>query len=564
MAKNKKVGVATGKPDTGDPLVEGIVLNLGDDLVSAKRSAALKMLLEESEALSKFAAAYGNPSAKPFGKGSPDLMLRFAGSSRIPVEKAWELVHQLREHRLVADAEPAVSFDAQVQPPGMTISSIGDDKHLCESDPQTWSLAAAGVQRAWSASTARGAGILIGHPDTGYTDHQELVEGDLRVELGYNFEDERKDPRDSLKNSSVKFDAPGHGAATASVIMSPKHPADPSKAVVGSAPDAALVPLRVSDSVLHFSFANLARALYWARDTDCHLVSMSLGGPWAGRALGRAVDQVIDDGLILLSAAGNVWPWVVFPAKFDRVIAVAATNALDKPWKKSAKGSAVDVSAPGESVWRARSMLVDKKPVFDIARSSGTSYAVATTAGICALWMSHHGAKNLRKRYGGRLAAVFHHVLKTSGVRTPKGWDTSEYGTGIVDAEKLLAAPLPELPPAGAVRASILSVDRGSQAMAWSRLQFYFPELSPDELARAVLPMFGKKSVVAALRIADVIDEVEFHVATNPEVRASVLAAATRKQGGASMLSVRKSKTGPVTKTLRSVGSKRLRSMTAA
>jgi hypothetical protein len=321
--------------------------------------------------------------------------------------------------------------------------------------------------------------------------------------------------------------SPGHGTATASVIMSNDAPAP---GVFGAAPDVQLVPYRVSDSVVHFDFTNLTQALYRARDDNCDLISMSLGGPWAGRALGRAVDTLIDADVILLAAAGNVWPWVVYPAKFDNVVAVAASNAIDKPWKDSASGDAVDISAPGESVWRAFSEKVDGAMQFSVAPSSGTSYAVATTAGTCALWLAKHGRTALRAKYPGRVAAVFLNLLKTSGFRSVPGWKTSNYGPGILDATALLAAPLPLQPPVIVSRPHA-AIAPSQRSYAWARLQPFFPELSPEELARAVVPGFGKRAPVAAKRLADVIDEVEFLVATDPAVRASVIAAAQPKRG---------------------------------
>jgi hypothetical protein len=304
----------------------------------------------------------------------------------------------------------------------------------------------------------------------------------------------------------------------------------PAPGVFGAAPDVQLVPYRVSDSVVHFDFTNLTQALYRARDDNCDLISMSLGGPWAGRALGRAVDTLIDADVILLAAAGNVWPWVVYPAKFDNVVAVAASNAIDKPWKDSASGDAVDISAPGESVWRAFSEKIDGAMQFSVAPSSGTSYAVATTAGTCALWLAKHGRAGLRAKYPGRVAAVFMNLLKTSGFRSVPGWKTSNYGPGILDATALLAAPLPLQAPVIVSRPHA-AIAPSQRSYAWARLQPFFPELSPEELARAVVPAFGKRAPVAAKRLADVVDEVEFLVATDPSVRASVIAAAQPKRG---------------------------------
>ena len=76
----------------------------------------------------------------------------------------------------------------------------------------------------------------------------------------------------------------------------------------------------------------------------------------------RAIQRALDAGTIVLAAAGNEVGFVVFPAAFDEVIAVAASNIRDEPWSGSSHGPAVDITAPGESVWRARTARESQRP----------------------------------------------------------------------------------------------------------------------------------------------------------------------------------------------------------
>ena len=105
------------------------------------------------------------------------------------------------------------------------------------------------------------------------------------------------------------------------------------------------------------------RGIYHAIDERAHVISMSLGGPFYSRTLDTAINAALDRGIVVIAAAGNVWPWVVYPAKFDKVIAIAASNCVSKPWRKSARGNAVDIAAPGESVWRAKAKKSSSKPL---------------------------------------------------------------------------------------------------------------------------------------------------------------------------------------------------------
>ena len=207
----------------------------------------------------------------------------------------------------------------------------------------------------------------------------------------------------------------------------------------------------------------LRQAIDHATAHGAQIVSISLGGPLPGFGTERAIARAVAAGTIVLAAAGNEVGFVVFPAAFEQVIAVAASNVRDEPWTGSSRGPAVDITAPGESVWRAE--VTRQSPgqmAFSVARGNGTSFAVATTAGVAALWVSFHGWTNLVRRFGaGAIARVFKQLLQAS-CRTPRGWKAGEYGPGIVDARRLLAAPLPDTAPArklSDVRRAAVAVD---------------------------------------------------------------------------------------------------------
>ena len=518
-----KKSAAASPPTKYD--VHGIILDLGEALPAAERTQMLAQLRVEVPAF----AALTTPasSATPLGEGASDVLVVFPAGKRITIAQAWNAVHALLQHPLVADAEPAVGYTIAPAPPAVAARlSGGDDIHLPGSFPREWSTEAVRAQVARTQFSVTGAGVRVGHPDTGYTAHPQIAGPRLRIGDGYDFVDDVADPRDAMSGMH-----PGHGTATGSVIFS-----DSAPALFGIAPGAELVPMRVSNSVIHFNFSNVVQALYRARDRGCHVVSMSLGGPWAGRSLSRAADQLVAEGMILLAAAGNHTQMVIFPALLDSVIAVAASNADSKPWRGSASGSAVDITAPGEPVWRAYAFKKNGVLQFDTQRSSGTSYATATAAGVCALWLQHHGVDVLRARYGGRLAKVFTDLMKAH-CRSVTGWNAQRYGQGIVDAVGLLAATLPMYGGA-AVRSAQRAPTRTSAASDWTRLQPYLPELSAKQLAAAATKMFGTvkadaqrsaRGSVAPLPPPSLIDEIVFYVATDEAVRAAFLAA-----GGAS------------------------------
>jgi thermitase len=136
--------------------------------------------------------------------------------------------------------------------------------------------------------------------------------------------------------------------------------------------------------------------------------------------------------VLVLCAAGNQVGFVVFPAAYEEVIAVAASTVDDEIWSGSCRGPAVDITAPGASVWRAEVDTSTGTVQHVVKRGDGTSFAVAGTAGVAALWLSFHKRSALIEKYGkDRLASIFKQLLQST-CRTPNGWDTGSFGAGIV------------------------------------------------------------------------------------------------------------------------------------
>ena len=327
-----------------------------------------------------------------------------------------------------------------------------------------WALAAMRVPAAWAFSVQsgrpdRGRGILVAQPDTGVAEHHELRDA---VDRGRAWDvlDDDADPTDPL--DALPGTTPGHGVATASVLAS-RGGVEPGGLgtsapgrVTGSAPEALIVPIRCIRSVVRVRQSSVARAVEHARRQGCHVITMSLGG-LPSPALATAIRRAVDDNLIVLAAAGNCVQWVVWPARYDRCLAVGGTNVESAPWKGSSHGPDVDVSAPAELVWRAK-RRAPADPLDEIDPGQGTSFAVALTAGVAGLWLAHHGRDALVASLapGERLQDRFRAQVRRTA-RRPGGWNAREYGAGIVDAEALLRAGVgtpapPALESAGAAR----------------------------------------------------------------------------------------------------------------
>ena len=379
--------------------------------------------------------------------------------------------------------DPAPDLPAE---PGLRAADASS-QHLPGTDVPTWALDNIRCRDAWTVppgSAAMGAGIVIGQPDTGFTDHPELGDNALDLTRDWDLLRDDDDAHDPLERRWwFPLDSPGHGTSTASVIVSREQ-----LRVTGAAPRSTLVPLRTVKSVVQVFDGDVAKAVDRAHRTGCHVISMSLGGVGFFNGLQATIRRAVEDGVIVCAAAGNKVGFVVAPARFPECIAVAATNIQDRPWTGSSRGSEVDVAAPGESVWVADVRLNESPPRYDVSRHSGTSFAVTLVAATAALWLARHDRDQLIVRYGrNRIQAAFLHLVRTTGHRRPGGWDGDRYGVGIIDAQALLAAPL----PAADAVADALAADAPLVSGPLSKLNGLVPELSREELADRLSGILG-------------------------------------------------------------------------
>lgn len=486
--------------------------------------------------------------ARPFGKHPADFEVT-SERAAFTVREAWNAVYRLREQQGIQRAEPcfAVPANQAAGARGVKFTAAGAmiaPKELslalnnCE-----WSVEQVKARAAWTYSgdqgrPKQGEGTVVGHPDTGYTTHPEIWSNDPRqnrllAEKGYDFWRNDSDARDDLERGLgcsiatgfVCF--PGHGTGTCSVIMSGEgSPNGLPVFVTGIAPAAKLIPFRVAPTVVLWSPKRLAQAVYRAVDTGCHVISISMGGLPSGY-LHDAVRYAVANGVIVCCAAGNYSPWVVWPAAYEEAIAVAACNAAEKPWRFSSSGRVVAVSAPGESVWRAN----PTDPGKPVAPSSGTSYAVATTAGVAALWMAHHGRDKLIAAVGKeRIAALFKTILTTKGCNKPDRWDTNAFGAGIVDGLKVLQAGIParSSPLAKRVKAAAAAVS-AARPEHLELLENLFSGVRPGDLRRGLSTLLQATPARLPQRLREVGDELIFHYASDPEARRQFIDGLTGK-----------------------------------
>jgi serine protease len=144
------------------------------------------------------------------------------------------------------------------------------------------------------------------------------------------------------------------------------------------------LPVKVDDE-----FGRLVRAyegIVYAADQGASVINCSWGGHLSGGAFGSDVVRyatINRDALIVAGAgnAGNDLPF--YPASYDLVMGIAATDSLDIKWERSSYGRHISLSAPGV---RILSTWPDTMYIL----SSGTSMSAPVVAGAAAIVRSNY------------------------------------------------------------------------------------------------------------------------------------------------------------------------------
>jgi serine protease len=194
----------------------------------------------------------------------------------------------------------------------------------------------------WSGSTGQGisvavldTGICTTHPDVVAVGGQRFYTRGMRLVQDGNYEDGH-----------------GHGTHVAGTIAA----LDNSFGVVGVAPAVSLYAVKVLDDSGSGSVSAIAAGIDWAVKNGIRVLNMSLGSDTHSQTLQNACDNAYAKGHLVVASAGNsgnadgTGDNVGYPARYESVIAVAASNINDQRASFSSTGPAVELIAPGDNV----------------------------------------------------------------------------------------------------------------------------------------------------------------------------------------------------------------------
>jgi len=203
-----------------------------------------------------------------------------------------------------------------------------------------------------------------------------------------------------------------HGTSVASIIAGALADAP------GIAPDANLLSIRVTDDTGVSDMFTIASAIIAAVDNGAQIINISLGGYGGGVVLSRAIDYAMQNGAVVVAAAGNDQSTqLVWPAADPRVVSVGATDAAQQLMLFSNAGWQLQITAPGYAIQAA---WTDGQR----APFTGTSASTPVISGAIAAYMSQNPGLSAQDAWAALQARA-----DDAGAQ---GRDP-EYGAGVVD-----------------------------------------------------------------------------------------------------------------------------------
>jgi len=340
------------------------------------------------------------------GTPNPGLVRAFGGEIYAQFTIVDVIAAQMTAQQATAlQKNPAISYiepDAQVHAIGQTVP-WGIDRVF---GSESYSFP------SWGKT--KGAGVGVAVLDTGIdTSHPDLhVVGGRRFYVQGVF----------LREDDQYNDGNGHGTHVAGTIAA----LDNDLGVVGIAPAVDLYAVKVLTDNGSGSVSAIVAGIQWTMKQDnISIINMSLGSSSYSQTFADACNAAFADGLLVVASAGNsgneagTGDTVGYPAKYDSVIAVAASNNLDQRAYFSSTGPAVELIAPG--------LNIESTIPGGYATYSGTSMASPHVVGVAALvWAADPNLTNAGVR----------NILQETA--EDLGLDPNHQGYGLVRADLAL------------------------------------------------------------------------------------------------------------------------------
>ena len=284
-----------------------------------------------------------------------------------------------------------------------------------------------GSPYAW-AEGYTGAGVKVAVLDTG-------------VEAGHN----DLPAVQSLNNdSSGTKDNKGHGTHVAGIIAAKAN----GDLGVGVAPGVELYSYNLGN----MRSSDVIAGIIAAGENGVDLINMSIGGLGYSEEEQAAIDEVYKKGIAVFASAGNDGGQTYsYPASYNHVISIAATDKNNERASFSTYNNKVDLSAPGVAIWSANS---GSKNAY--IAMSGTSMACPVAVGEAAVILGSYDSLKKMDKNGAKVDAL-EKLMKANVIKAGSGM-----GSGITSLTKIFKLSTAATKPNAPTITATLSDDKQS------------------------------------------------------------------------------------------------------
>jgi subtilisin family serine protease len=394
-------------------------------------SASLNSRAIANEVVAEIDGALSEAQADALGRRHG---LRLVGSQSFPLIGATIGLFRIAGGKTVAAASREFASESGVRSVQPNFRYVLQDQNtgLSEGDPAQYALAKLRLPQAHTL--AHGVNVTIAVIDSGIDlKHPEFAGVTIT-------------PFDALGSKEGPH---AHGTGVAGAIVSHGR-------LMGSAPAAHILAIRAfatSGKSAESTSYVILKGLDWSAAHGAQIVNMSFAGP-KDALVERGLAALAVRNILMVAAAGNAGPKSppLYPGADSNVVAVSATDAQDKLFAASNRGSYVAVAAPGVDIFLP---APDEK--YQII--SGTSFSAAYVSGLAALI--------LERNPGLKPEDVRAILTKTARDLGPPGRD-DQFGAGEADAfAAVSAAPVPSTPVAAvSEKPAAIDVPNGPEASA--------------------------------------------------------------------------------------------------
>ena len=154
--------------------------------------------------------------------------------------------------------------------------------------------------------------------------------------------------RDFVNDDFDATDDHGHGTHVAGIAAAETNN---NEGIAGVAWNCKILPIKVMHKEEYAYNSWVIDGIRYAADNGADVINLSMGADEPSDAMKDALKYAYEKDIVIVAAAGNEGPAVIYPAAYDDYcLAVAATDYDDLRLDWSNFGPEVDVAAPGERI----------------------------------------------------------------------------------------------------------------------------------------------------------------------------------------------------------------------